>query len=291
MGLFDNYKVRPSSLYRIMADTAGITPTMEAKLAKLEQREIEAKDGVQKPLTDNMVKEMNELRARRDKKPELSAGAKTYALEVYAEVKYGIVKTISSVHIEKGLMVEEDTISLLSMLDNRLYTKNEKRKESEYLSGCPDWGVDHPDIDKATIVDDAKSSWDLLTFLASKYGNLSTQYEWQGLGYMEIWPNIKEWRVRHGLVNTPQIILEQEKSKIRYKLGIVDGVGDDRVHVAYNHAAEEIDRLGSYDHLPIEERTATKVVKRDEDKIALIPQQVKLFREYLNWLDTHHANG
>lgn len=292
MGAFDNWKARPHCLYRIMTGAEGMTPVQVRNLEKLEQREIEAKDGLQDPLTENMEATLKVLREKRDKKPELTEGVKNFLLEEYVWHKYGIRKDVYSVYLEKGLLSEEDTISLLSLIDDRLYTKNETRKESEYLSGCPDWGVDHPNIDEATIVDDAKSSWDMLTFMASKLGNLTTQYEWQGLGYMQIWPNIQEWRVRHGLVNTPQILLEQLKGKIRYKLGIIDEFGpESRELIAYRNAAEQIDKLGNYDHIPPKERTATKVVKRDDEKIALIGPRVIECRTYLNWLDDFHVNG
>lgn len=108
----------------------------------------------------------------RSKSEPLSETTKTYLLEWWVGEKYGRTKDVSNKYIEKGLAVEEDSITLLSLTDRAMYLKNEKYYSDEHLTGTPD-------IVTADEVIDIKSAWDIWTFHKSKFGPITKAYWWQ----------------------------------------------------------------------------------------------------------------
>ena len=89
----------------------------------------------------------------------LSETVKNYLLEHWIEENLGRITDVSNKFIEKGLAVEEDSITLLSQVTGEFFKKNIDRFENDYLTGTPDI------ITEDGIIIDIKSSWSLLTFL------------------------------------------------------------------------------------------------------------------------------
>ena len=99
-------KIRASQLGRIMSDDAKnkISDkqllTLEGLLSKIK-------------LTEKQAELRDVLLLKRDAKPELSTGAKTYIKELWLEDNYGIKQEINSKYLTKGNDVEDLSIQLV----------------------------------------------------------------------------------------------------------------------------------------------------------------------------------
>jgi hypothetical protein len=81
---------------------------------------------------------LGKIMAPAKKYSELSAGAKTYISELAKEHVYGFKREISSFAIEKGIIVEDDSIELYNSVFFTAHRKNEQRFENDWLCGTPD---------------------------------------------------------------------------------------------------------------------------------------------------------
>jgi len=204
----------------------------------------------------------------RSKSETLSETTKTYLAEVYVNARYGRKKEITSRYIEKGLRVEEDSITLYSRVKKVPFFKNEQRFTNKYLAGTPDYVKD--------FVLDVKSSWDIFTFFNTTSKDLNKAYYWQLQGYMAL-TGLKEARLAYCLVNTPDTMIEDEKRKLGWKMGLIDA----SVNPDYVKACEQIDRLSVYDDIPMEERLNEIVVPFDQLAIESLYNRIIECRRYL----------
>jgi len=201
----------------------------------------------------------------RSKSEPLSETTKTYLLEWWVSEKYGRTKDISNRYIEKGLAVEEDSITLLSLTDRAMYIKNEKRYKDDHMTGTPD-------IVTADEVIDVKSAWDIWTFHKAKFSPINKAYWWQVQGYMAL-TGMQSARVVHCLVDTPPMLMEDEKRRLAYKMG-TDSPD-------LSEALEAIDKAMTFGDIPRAERVHTFTVTRDDAAIEAIRIRVEECRKYL----------
>ena len=204
----------------------------------------------------------------RNKTEGLSETCKAYLQEVFIREKYGRKKDVTSKYMEKGTLVEEDGITLLSLFNNTFYKKNEENFKNEYISGTPDIVL------KDKIID-IKSSWNIFTFHKAKTDETNKAYDWQLQGYMAL-TGAKEAELAYVLTDTPEHILDVEKRSLAYKLGL----GSDN-DVKFKHFFDNIEKNGKYSDIIIEERIFVKKVERCDQKIAKIYQKVEFCRNFL----------
>ena len=148
----------------------------------------------------------------RAKGEELSETCKTYLTEVYVNERFKRRKEISNRYIEKGLAVEEDSITLYSRVKKVPFFKNEQRFSNDYIIGTPDH--------VGEFVLDIKSSWDIFTFTNTTREDLNKNYYWQLQGYMAL-TGKREARLAYCLVDTPDQLIEDEKRKLAWKMGLI----------------------------------------------------------------------
>lgn len=131
---------------------------------------------------------------------ELSQGAKS---AVHRLVRYHLFNysqpQIKGKEIQKGIMQEATAIDLLSVVTGEMYTKNEERRNNQWISGeCDVLGVDHGS--------DVKCPWSLETFpLTSEEARamaVKAGYHMQAAGYMMLW-NQPKWSISYVMVDTP----------------------------------------------------------------------------------------
>lgn len=132
-------------------------------------------------------------------KPELSVGAKTYIETLAKEQVYGYSRQIGTKEIQKGHIVEAQSIALLNEVLFASHTKNLERKTNDWLSGECDITADHQ-------IHDIKSSWSLATFPAFKADGADKLYEWQLRGYMMLW-EASTAELDYCLVDTPDELI------------------------------------------------------------------------------------
>jgi len=218
--------------------------------------------------TKQLVAELEPIRD----KVELSETCKTYLTEVYIGLKYGRTKEITSKYFEKGIICEEDSITLLSRVTKTMYLKNEENLKNDFISGTPDIFKGET-IATSEYVPDIKTSWDIFTFFDHKIKGLSKDNYWQIQGYLWL-TGAKNGSINHCLVNTPDGLIENEKKSFLYKN---PGLSPDQLDAAF----AEIDRNSKYDDIPIQERVHIFEIERNESDIDRLKIRIGECRKYL----------
>ena len=189
------FKFRASSLGRIMTPAQSIDPTLLSdEMAAIARK----------------TKKSDEEKAMLEpfKAMSLSAGAKTYCEQLAKEFVYGFEQTVSSKFLEKGLMVEADSIELYNSVFFTSAEKNTERRSNDWVTGeC--------DIVQADRITDIKSAWSLATFPATAAQAHDSDYEWQGRAYMWLWDKPR-FEVAWCLVDTPPDLIGYEDETLHY---------------------------------------------------------------------------
>lgn len=218
------YKFRCSSLGKLMTEPRSKSPA--EKYAKVEQMYnkayeafIKANDGTKAKENANLrvskyAGQMMELEPQINK-PWLSETTKKFLREEYLRHEFDREKIEYNKFMEKGHYGEEDSITLLSDLDNKLYMKNKDHFENDYITGTPDIVVE----DQGLIID-IKTKWDIFTFMEENNSNMD--YYWQLQGYMWLTGN-KKAQLVFTLVDTPEHLIFSEYTKWMYKFGLQEG--------------------------------------------------------------------
>lgn len=187
----------------------------------------------------------------------LSVGAKTFIEDQAKEFVYGFREEISSKYMEKGILVEPQSIDLRNDVFFTDYQKNTERRENEWVTGeC--------DIFTGPGVIDVKSSWSLATFPATRVKAQKDAekagYDWQLRVYMMLWKvDISE--VNYCMVNTPDELIGYEDPSMHY-----------------------------VDHIDPALRVTRVLFERDMELEAKIREKVEAAREYFDLMTEMIAN-
>ena len=251
-------KIRASQLGRIMSDDAK-NKISDKQLLMLKGLLSKIK------LTEKQAQLRDVLLLKRDAKPELSTGAKTYIKELWLEDNYGIKQEINSKYLTKGNDVEDLSIQLVeTMLDKEGLYKNDEYFENDYVKGTPDVITD-------TCVIDVKSSWSAATFPFFDEKLSNKNYEWQLKAYMWL-TNIHESYLSYCLVPTPEVLILDEMRRVSWKRGEGGEVS--------KTVENEVRKYFDISEIPVWERVKSfKVTLKGED-IAKIKEKVNLAKEY-----------
>ena len=182
------------------------------------------------------------------KKIELSVGAKTYVKNAFKETYLEYKNIIKSPKFDKGNIMEEQAIELISELYNEPYEKNEEERTNGFIKGTCDVSFENK-------IRDTKCPWSKVTFPLFEEDAKSTVYEWQGRGYMMLW-NKDEFYLDYCLMDTPEELIPAWENE--------------EIHIS--------------SHLPIDLRVTTISYIRDLEKEQQIIQRVKGCRLYWNEL-------
>lgn len=232
------------------------------------------------------------------------------------EEKYGIVDNLDNKYLNKGLMCEDEAISLLSKIEGKMHRKNKVRETNDWLTGECDL---QETLGKDKIITDIKVSWN-----SESYDNtlsLKSVYGYQvGVGYGWLYGSTIN-RVVHCLVNTPIELLKPEMYQflMKYKpvgMPMLDFEFSDegiilRTQFFRNHIVSDdgwvthLDGTNEYlkegyweklvhdemldstfKFVPIPEKQRVKIFqfKRDESKIDYIKSKLVLARDEINRL-------
>lgn len=212
-------------------------------------------------------------------KDPLGETAKAHLLECWIGEVYGRHKDITNKYIEKGLAAEEDSIDLYSLVKKKMFIKNDEYLSNDYFVGTPDL-YEGESIQNADLIIDLKTSWDIFTFFSSMTKAIDKKYFWQLQAYMDL-TGAKKARLVYCLVNTPMKLVEDEKKKLMWKMGVIDEQEDP----AYQDACLLIDKNSNYDDIPKEKRYIEFLIDRDDAKIEEAHERVGICREFLNELN------
>jgi len=207
----------------------------------------------------------------------LSEGAKTHLMDIYISERYGRNTDIENKYIKKGLMVEEDGITIYSRIKKTMFLKNEERLKNLFIQGTPDLYTGTK-IHEALSIIDIKCSWNIYTFLRTFTKDMNSVYYWQGLGYMWL-TGAKLFNLAYCLVNTPEPLIEAEKRNLWYKLGRPEETDGNFID-----ACAELEKSLTYDDIPLAEKLLEYTIERNDADIELLKKKITDGRKYLNQL-------
>ena len=206
---------------------------------------------------------------------ELSKSCKSHLIKVYAKELYDFEEEIDNRYVKKGLAVEDEAISELSMILKRPLEKNEERFYSEYFTGIPD-------IIYGGQVYDVKNSLSWTTFLANVPNPLDSDYYAQMQGYLSLLGYPKGYIV-YLLLDTPPEELEKQKYYLFNKGSYISEESPEFLKLW----AEKEKNLIFSNH-PIEERVLFFPVEADPEFIKAAEQKVIKARQFLQeFYETH----
>ena len=269
--------IRCSCIGKIMAEGRG------SQLTEKQAEELERLSTLPK-ITEKQQETLNRLIAKRDAPPELSDTTKSYLKEVYMLYKYGketVGGSERSRYTIKGRSVEDESISMLSRVDNSQYSKNEQRFTNQYLTGEPDIIINDESGIPVKIID-IKSSWDGTSLLSNIGKPLNLLYYWQVNGYMAL-TGAKEAEVCYCLVNMPEEIINGEKNRIFRTMNPAT-----EENVEYKKVINRLVNNMTFDEIPIKERVVRFKVERDEEIIQSIYTRVEQCRTWLQEFEKIH---
>jgi hypothetical protein len=201
----------------------------------------------------------------------LSKTTKTYLNEIHKEEVFGRTNEITSRYLDKGIQVEEEAIEMYNRVYGTSLEKNDEFFENDFICGTPD--IVSPLID-------IKSSWSFSSFPMNDTELQNKDYKWQLIGYM-ILTGATESEIAYCLVNTPQMLIEDELRRLSWKLGMID--------IPMDLELETYKNL-QYDDIPENIRIKRfKTLLEEKDTEALY-ERIKLCRGYLNELSEGLAN-
>lgn len=205
----------------------------------------------------------------RSKGEVLSQTTKSYIKELVLEHKYGIRKEINSRYLDKGNMVENESIELTErVLDLDLIVKNESYFENDFICGTPD-------IIMGDTIIDVKSSWSAHTFpffLDEELPNKDYYYQVQG--YLAL-TGATKGMVVYCLINTPEEIVLDEIRRTSWSRHELDVTEETEAEVRQQH---------EFDHIPEVNRVKAYHIERNEDVIQAIYERVNECKIYYDRL-------
>jgi hypothetical protein len=228
---------------------------------------------------------MTEPKTKADKDAgNLSETAITHLTDVFIRERYGRQSDISNRYIEKGLAVEEDSITLYSRVKKTFFKKNEDHLENEFVKGTPDL-FEGSTIQTADVIIDIKSSWDIFTYFRNFSKKPSSLYYWQLQTYMWL-TGARSSALAYCLVNTPELMILDEQKRLFYKMACPTEENE-----LYREACEHIELAALYDDIPLNERVLEFNIPRNDADIALIQNKVIKGRQYLSFLEERVASN
>lgn len=226
---------------------------------------------------------------------DLSETAKTHCIEVFAAWNYGRSEEAYSKYLDKGKDCEEQSITLLSLVRNKLYFKNDKRVNNDFITG--EYDLCLKEGDAIVSVEDIKTSWDVFTYLKAVKSGLNTDHYWQLQGYMAL-TGAKMAHLNYCLVNATADLIDDEKRKLAYAMREIQGENNspefierskqieknmiydmDDFKKRYPYYALDNDKW-EYD-IPMEDRVTSFKIERSDDDIAKMYERVKQCREWI----------
>lgn len=200
---------------------------------------------------------------------------KKYLAQVFIKEKYNREKNIENKYVDKGLAVEEDSLTLYSRFKSPVYyEKNEERYTNAYLSGTPD-------MIKGDMIIDVKSSYSIHTYFDSKI-KLNETYYWQLQSYMAL-TGKKNATLAYCLTNMTDIILKDMERRLQWKMGAISD--EDAV---YMDAVEKLRHENIFDDIPLKDRVhEIEIARNDED----IMRMYKMIGEGRKYIKEHFGYG
>lgn len=214
---------------------------------------------------------------------ELSVTCQKELIKIYSLIKYGRKKDITTAAMEKGKAVEDESIRLFSVMEGKMFFKNEDALENDWFCGHPDI-FSGDNVQNAEECHDIKSSWELDSFMPKLVEEPDKGYVAQLNCYYSL-TGAQGGSIAYCLVDCPPEVLMGEKRKLLYAMNVISEESP-----AYIRASEELERLLTFPDIPEQERVIKKTVPRDEDLIDRMKAKVPIFRQWLAEFEQKHLS-
>lgn len=221
---------------------------------------------VGKPLK-GMDESIEKLEAKKAQGFQFGATSISYIEEVFLRNKYGFKEPMVTNEVLKGQMCEEDSRRLSDEVlpVNGFRARCRRRITTDKYTGLCD-----NDLPLEDLIEDIKSSWSLKTFFGIKVP--PELYYAQGQVYMKLYGRSR-FRLIYCLVDTPDILIEQELKKYRYKFSL-DGDYDNK---HYQEIEDQMYHNHKVEHrIPAEERIKFFDFDRNDEYLAELDKRVEL---------------
>lgn len=227
---------------------------------------------------------MSEPQSKSDKEAgKLGLTAQKELLKIYRRVVYDWDEDdITTPAMEKGTIVQPESIAMYSAVEGKLFTENHDNLQSECFTGTPDLYLG-TDIYHAEQVDDMKNSFLLSNFIDKTVEKVTPEQKCQLNVYFSLTGSSKG-NIVHALVSLPPEMFQKECQKLFFRMS-------NNGEIATEYAPEyifEVERLKKkfiYDHIPPEERIFKQPVERDDELIQKMKDKVPVLRK---WLENYH---
>ena len=235
----------------------------------------------------------------KNKSEKLSETTKTHLVDVYVANVYGRHTEIDNKFLSKGNAEEENAITAYSLVKKRMFKKNSKRLNNDFISGEPDLFIGES-IHKADAIIDTKTSWDVFTYSRAKASPLNKMYFWQGMGYMAL-TGAKECTIAYCLINTPYQLVNRELYNESYKHPDNNTPAWREIEIIKNHVYDintfkdyvqqrgcypvtekDIEMFDSFIEIPLDKRVHEKTFARNDEHIGSLYKRIKDCREWMN---------
>lgn len=232
----ENLKFRCSSLSDIANGKFGLTKVQENSLNSLLEKI---------KLTEKQAETRDDLIAKRDAPVTLTQTGISAVELIVKQMVYDFKTELNNKYVNKGNLMEQKAIDLLSLYKDQNYQKNENWFSNDFITGTPD-------IIHENKIIDIKCSWSKATFPVFKEEAHNIQYEYQMRGYMML-TGCESAEVTYCLMNTPDELIGFESLN-----------------------------LHNMDSLDLGLRFTTIKYERDLEIEKQIIEKVKIAREYAN---------
>ena len=219
-----------------------------------------------------------------DKKAgKLGLSTQKELLKIYRLLKYDWNEDdITTSAMEKGTIVQPESILMYSNVVGELFTENKENLSSEWFTGTPDVYLGKT-IQTATQVDDMKNSFILSGFTDKTVEKVTIDQRMQLNVYYSL-TGASGGNIVHALVSLPQEMFKKECERVLWRMSNNGEIATEYAP-EYLEAVERLKKKYIYDHIPEEERIFIQPVERDEELIQKMKDRVPILR---NWLKEYH---
>ena len=213
----------------------------------------------------------------------LGLTCKKELLKIYRKVVYDWDEDdITTVEMEKGTLVQSDSIFMYSKVMGTMFYENNQHLENEWFCGTPDLS-DSEDIRQASQVDDMKNSYLLSNFDDKTVESVTKAQECQLNVYYAL-TGAQKGNIVHSLMSLPEQQFKKEKDKLLWRMANNGEIATEYAP-EYLEAVEKLKKKFFYDHIPENERIFIQPVPRNEELIEKMKSKVPFFRQ---WLENYH---
>jgi hypothetical protein len=228
---------------------------------------------------------MTEPKSAEDKKAgNLGTTCIKELIKIYNLKKYGRKKDLTTNKMEKGTIGEEDSITLFSRVEKRMYYKNQIRLENEWFEGHPDIG-NKEEITESDEIWDIKTRWELDTFMPKLAEKVDKAEEYQLNVYFDL-TGAQGGGIANTLIDCPPGILMDEKRRLLFSMP----EATTEFSPVYLEAAAELEHLLTFPDIDYRERVIKQPVQRNDELIEKMKSKVPIFRQWLEDFEKKHLS-